>query len=133
MVEDVFKVVNVPSVKALIDGNIIKFQRPFKSTKVDIVVNAITLDPEAYQFGSLNINIHAPNLITQFNGITDNNQPNLPKFKEVWEAIKPLLSINNFDNFSIYPEPMQPILDTDGNWFATIKIEYHSFNEQFKN
>lgn len=133
MVEEVYELVNIPIVNDAIDGVVMKYQRPFKSIKTDVVVNAIALGDEAYQSGSFNINIHAPNLVTKFDDVTDNKQPNIPKFKQVWGIIKPLLEVGSFEDCNIYPKPMELYQDADGSWYANIKVDYYSFNEEFKN
>lgn len=135
MVNDVYSLINKPEVKALIDGVIIKYQRPKGSKKKDIVVGSLTLGNRTLQAGMCNIHIHAPNLQNvKFDGITDDQQPDLASLNAISAAIYPLLEARWMDGYHTdFDSASKPYQEPDGTWRVTLRINYYATTNEFKN
>lgn len=136
-VEDVFGLLNVPSVTGLLgDGQLIRFKRPTRSKECDIVVNSLSLSNRPLQKGTINVNIHVPSSEhARYNGIADAEQPNIPKMIALQNVVIPILEANytgldfhiDLENCS---EPMQ---DADKTWYLNLRVNYYSFSNNYQN
>ena len=134
MVQQAIAQLSVPEIQSLIDGVILPYRRPKGSTKTDIVVNSISLSNEPLQQGTFNINVHVPNLKNaKFNGILDDQQPEVPKLKLISDAIVPLFDANWQFDYNTDLEPPIAIQDSDGSWYMNIRVNYYSFIDNFQN
>lgn len=135
MMQDVFSIINVVDVSNLINGVIIKYERPKSSTKKDVVVKPLAISQDALQLGIVNINVHVPNLENiKFNGIPDDKQPSLEVIQSICKAIEPLVDGTEHYDFNVnIDRPATMEQEPDGSWFANIRVSYNSFQNNFKN
>ena len=103
----IWQTLNVPSVTALLDGGVYRYNRPINSRKRDVLIST----PEQ---GKVDINIHVPNLVMQ----DDQTNPDLAQMKLITDAVLSLLSGYDFDKVGL------PQRDSDGQWFCQIRINY---------
>jgi len=116
---DLFRLLNVPSVRATIDGSIYKFNRPINSNKTDVVISVPEYNAGSLNTGYVDINVHAPNL----NLSGDQTQPDLIGMQAVVDAILPLLTTaGNFD-LSVRIAGI-PIREANGQWYANIRVGF---------
>lgn len=121
---NVFKLLNVPSVKATIDGGIYKFNRPINSAKRDIVISVPEYNTGQLNTGYIDINIHVPNL----NVGNDQTNPDLVKMQTVVDAILPLLSSSTGVGFSVVTAGVLK-RENNGQWYANIRVSFEEFSE----
>lgn len=119
--DSLFRLLNVPSVRALIDGSIWKFNRPINSSNVDVVISVPEYNAGSLNTGYVDVNVHAPNL--NLVNPPDQTQPDLVKMKSVVDAILPLLTTaGNFD-LSVRISGI-PVREANGQWYANIRIGF---------
>lgn len=135
MVDDVYTLIDVPTLREAVNGVVIKYRRPKSSKKEDIVVNALAITNAPLQEGIVNINLHVPNLSNiKFSDIADETQPNSEKIKQLCAIALPLLDGIYKETFSVaIDRPPMPTQDADGSWFANIRVEYQAFQNNYKN
>lgn len=132
MVKDV--TVRLGPVSALINGVLISWKRPKNSTRVDVVVNSLSLSNQPLQEGTVNVNIHGTNKAgVSFNGVTDDGQPDLTILTPAHNKILELLDGNWQSDYHTDCEPGVPIRDTDGTWYINVRVNYYAFQDNFKN
>ncbi len=114
-----YKLLNVPTVKATIDGGIYKFNRHINSAKRDIVISIPEYNAGQLNTGYVDINVHVPNL----NLGNDQTNPDLVKMQATIDAILPLLTtVGGFDlNVRIAGIPIR---ENNGQWYANIRVGF---------
>lgn len=119
-----FRLLNVPSVRATIDGSIYKFNRPINSNKRDVVISIPEYNAGQLNTGYVDINVHVPNL----NLVSDQTVPDLVKMQAVVDAILPLLTnVGGFDlNVRISGIPIR---ENNGQWHANIRVGFIGVDE----
>lgn len=134
-ITDVWKLINVPEVKTLIDGVIIRQRRPKGSNLFDVVVNSLGNSTDMLQEGIVNINIHATNLKSvKFGAFTDDQQPDLDRLNLIAKTIVPLVDTIYKENWHIdVDRSPQQFQDSDGSWYVNIRLNYYSVLNTFKN
>lgn len=134
-ITDVWRLVNVPEVKALIDGVIIRQRRPKMSNLFDVVVNGLGFTNEMLQRGIVNVNIHGTNLKSvRFGEFTDDQQPDLDRLDAIAHAIIPLVDTIFIDSWHLdIDRAPQQFQDSDGSWYVNIRLNYYSVLNNFKN
>ena len=132
---DVWKLVNVPEVKTLIDGVVIRQRRPKGSNLFDVVVNGLGLTNQMLQQGIININVHGTNLKNaKFGAFLDDQFPDLDKLNTIAKAIEPLVDTIFIDSWHLdIDRSAQPFQNTDGSWYVNIRLNYYSVLNNFKN
>lgn len=116
---DLFKLLNVSTVKATIDGGIYKFNRPINSNKRDIVISVPEYNAGSLNTGYVDVNVHAPNLKLS----DDQTQPDLVKMQTVVDAILPLLTTAGSFDLSVRIAGI-PIREANGQWHANIRVGF---------
>lgn len=134
-ITDVWKLVNVPSVKTLVNGVIIRQRRPKASNLFDVVVNCLGLSNQMLQSGIININIHGTNVVgAKFGTFADDQFPDLDKLDAIAKVITPLVDTIFIDSWHLdIDRTAQPFQDTDGSWYVNIRLNYYSALNNFKN
>lgn len=124
---DVWSLINVQSVTGQITGRIYQFEGP-GDERMNYVLNCQGLNNDAYQYGLININAHAPNLMS------DKRMPDMTVLKKMVDLVTPLVETQFKETFStaLFEQP-KIFKDTDGTFFANIKVEYRSFQSNYKN
>lgn len=90
------------------NSDLYKYRRQLNSKKEDVVINSLPFDTEALQQGTLNINIHVPNLSLNLDDVIDDTQPNAERLGELieiaLEVLKDVWSHNGQQYFSAQQE-----------------------------
>lgn len=116
---NLFQLLNVPTVRATIDGSIYKFNRPINSDKRDVVISIPEYNAGALNTGYVDINVHVPNLDL----VSDQTVPDLVKMHTVVDAILPLLTnVGGFD-LSVRIAGI-PVRENNGQWYANIRVGF---------
>lgn len=131
VVIDIRSLINVPAVTTGITGEIYQFERPADSKLIDIVIGLQGLDNEAFQQATVNVNIYVPLIISVKTG---KPVPDLPNLNRLSKLLPPLLDTQFRDTFHTdVDNPAMIYKDTDGSYFANIKVNYYSIQTNFKN
>ncbi len=135
MVDDVFALVDVAALKSAITGNIYKYHKPLNSKKINVVVDALTLDTQPWQSGVVNVNIHAANLPSvTTEGVSDPNFPNSVLLSNLAKIAVGLLDEVYKEGFHTSIETAPALLqDADNTWYINIRVDYYSVINNFTN
>jgi len=126
--KDIRSLINLPVITTGLTGKIYQFKRPLNSKLVDIVIGIQGIDNEQFQQGTVNVNVHVPNLIS------DSTMPDLETLDRLSTLLMPLLDTQYRNDFyTIVASPSVIYQDTDGSHFANIKVDYYSIQEDYKN
>lgn len=123
----IFKKVNTSPLKTAISGIVSKNWGPADSGKEEIVVNSITTDSGTAQFGTVNVNIHVPNVTKKING-QDQVQPDNARFEALGAVAKEVLQRGHGPNYNYWTESQQLIRDPSGNWFLNFRLRFKYHN-----
>lgn len=112
------------------NGDLYKYRRPLNSKSEDVVINSLPFDTEALQQGTLNVNIHVPNLTLELDGAVDDTQPNTERLGELadiaMELLKDVWSYDGHHYFSAQQENL--IQDTNSSCYINIRVDFRSVN-----
>lgn len=104
-------------------GEVCQFHQPKNSPKWNVVINLLGASNEPMQYALANVNIHGPNLT----GTNDNTQPDLARFATLTTLVEGLLDchwdVDYHTDINTHGTPRQ---DTDGSWYANIRVNYYS-------
>ena len=122
VVIDIYRLLNVPAVTAL--SRVWQHNRPRNSEQTDIVISIPEYNAGQFNTGYVDINVFTPNPTVLDN---DTTFPDMAKFKQVVDAILPLLtSTANFDlDVRIVGIPIR---DKDGNWYVNIRVGFQGIS-----
>lgn len=122
VVIDIWSLLNVPSVTSL--TRVWQHNRPRNSEQTDVVISIPEYNAGQFNTGYVDINVFTPNQTVLNN---DTTFPDMAKFKQVVDAILPLLtSTNNFDlDVRIVGIPIR---DKDGNWYVNIRVGFQGIS-----
>ncbi|MEJ2905091.1 hypothetical protein WAE58_21780 [Pedobacter panaciterrae] len=125
MVLDVREMINVPSFKSLIDGEVYGNIRPDGSIKADVVVTAIGINDDQDQDGAGNIRIYVPKI--KQNGVMVTDQTRL---WELGKAIVDLMDDKFKNTFRVWIDSRPKLnKDSDGSYHLHMGYQYHSIRE----
>lgn len=131
VISDVWSLISIPEVTQAITGEIYQFERPDNSALVDIVIGLQGVNNEQIQEATVNVRIHVP-LMENFR--TGQMVPDLPTLNRLANLLMPLLDTQFRTSFHTdVDNPAMIYKDTDGSYFATIKVNYYSIQTNFKN
>lgn len=116
---EIYKLLNIATVKAAINGGIYSTLRPSDSILEDIVVNSVTTGDGSIQYGISNVNIYVPDIIEPVGG-KQRYTPNTSKLRTIVNIVKPILEESYGADFSLW-------IDTTGI-FREEAINQHYFN-----
>lgn len=130
IVNILFGIINTSPLKTAINGGVYKFQRPDKSTKEDVVINAVSSDAEIIQRGVYNINIHVPSVTQTIDGVQQ-KLPNTARMDALCDIANPIL-LAHWDGerkFNYWIE-FQGVYenDTDKDWYCNFRIIFKQHN-----
>ncbi len=124
----IYRLLNVPSVKAAISGDIYKGRRPDDSTLEDVIINTPTLGDGTRQFGVSNVNIYVPDIVTIIGG-KQQKLTNSARLITLTNLIKPLLEETDGDDFVLWIEKTQVFEESAINQhFMNIRLEIRMYN-----
>lgn len=127
-VDIVCKILNSSPVKTSISGLINKFQQPYLSDKVDVVVGAIGLGNQVISTGILNVNIHAPNLKLTTGGVINYSQPDVPTLRAVSRLCIDALTNVWGDDYNLTIQQDTGVYVEDKSSYQNLRIEFNSLN-----
>lgn len=125
---DVRSLISISDVTSAITGKIYEVRRPTNSKLIDIVIGVQGVDNNWMQQALLNVNINVPNLAS------DSTMPDLRNLNNISKLLVPLLDGQNKSDF--YTKVDAPAIiyqDTDGTFYANIKVKYFSVQTNHKN
>jgi hypothetical protein len=130
-VEDILytRLKNDATVTGAISGKVYKNNRPVNSNLVDIVIGSLPMPNEQLQRSVANVNVHAPNLKLNLNGVEDNSQPDRVKLKQVTSLVITSLKDNVFPDyyFDVQQQNMFASEDSDEH-YSNIRVNFFSEN-----
>lgn len=130
IVIDIFKLLYVPAVTNLLDGDVWQHNRPRNSQLTDVVISIPEYNYGKINSGFIDIDVHSPNL-KDFYPITgepeDGTFPDLGKFKPLVDVILSLIVSTSSYSLSTKIAGI-PIRDKDGEWYVNIRIEFEAIN-----
>ncbi len=119
------------TVKASIDGDVYKLNRPINSKKEDIVINSLPITPDFPQQCVVNINCYVPNLNVKINGKNDNTIPNTARLKALTNLIMSHTDNVEGANFCYYFEGQATLRSPETNeYFSNIRLFFVFSGEQ---
>lgn len=122
---EIYKRLNVPAVTSLLGaGKVWQHNRPVNSPNTDVVVSIPMFEGNARSVSYVDVNIHTPNL-KEYYPIAgeDPTFPDMAKFKQLTEAILPLLGSTAGFTLDV-SIPGVPVRDSDGQWFTNIRAGF---------
>jgi hypothetical protein len=136
MVTDVRSLINVQAIIDMLgEGKIYPHTRPAgRKDKMDIVVNALGVNNDAYQTGTANINLYAPAIKATQDAGNLQYLPDYFKLNALLKAVSPLVESQFRDTFHTdVSDPGTPLTDADGSAFVSIQLNYYSIQNNYKN
>lgn len=130
IVDNVWALLNVPALTALLDGRVWKHNRPRNSTRRDVVISIPSLSSNEIQAGYFDVNVYAGHNLKDYYPYVgepqDTTFPDLALLRSLTEAVLPLLVSQS--GFSISPTITGiPIKDADGIWYINIRCSFEVF------
>ena len=126
MITDVRSLINVPAFTSLIDGKVYPSIRPDNSTKVDSVVNGLSLTQTQQQIGSGNINIYVPKINSGGALVVDQS-----RMSTLSKIVANLIKAVYMPTFRVFLDSQaEMIRDTDGSYYVTVRFKYYSFQDE---
>lgn len=112
-----------------VSGDIYKLRRPKGSVKEDVVVNGLPINAAQVQTGLVNVNIHVPNLVLQFETGTDDSHANFARLDELTSWAEVVLS-EWYEDGVAYEVENQGLLQDEatGGWYSNIRIRVYAKN-----
>jgi hypothetical protein len=114
---------NVP-----VSGSVRKLKRDVNSTKEDIVINALPVTGNMIQRGTLNVNIHVPDLTVNMGGQVQSH-PDFTRLTELARTVTDILKDFYHETYNIWIGN-QSILDEPNSHYVNLKIEFRNVNTQ---
>jgi hypothetical protein len=112
------------------NGDLYKYRRPLNSEMEDVVINSLPFDREALLQGTININIHVPNLKVEINGIVDDSQPDLARLEALTDLaldlLKDVWSHDGQHYFNALQENL--VQDSNSSCYMNIRVDFRSVN-----
>ena len=130
--ENVISLINVPAVTDHISGKTWAFDRPGNRDLVDIVVGVLMISNDYLQRGVANIRIHAPDVAISAVKQTD-WRTDLKTLDRVAKLIIPLVDNQYKHSFFTHIDRHGPSRTLDGQGMYVIRLDYYSFQENYKN
>jgi len=129
IVDILVKKLNDSPARPLVTGSISKFERPYNSSKIDIVVNSLVTGGEVIANGVFNVNIHVPNIRETIDPQTViTTLPDTTKLKKLTRLCIDALTDVWGDDYNYTVEEDRGVFVEEKSSYNNLRIEFNSLN-----
>ena len=124
----IFRILKDSGIESQISGGLYSRTRPDDSVLEDIVVNTLSLTTEyTPQQGTVNINIHVPDIKVNINGKT-NSKLNAVRLEQLGKAVCDIIENVNMQGFNISVSAVSLLEESERQeHFANIRVQIYIF------
>lgn len=128
VVDIIYRVLEENSIRSFITGTISKYQVPYQSDKIDVVIGAIGLGGQVISNGIFNVNIHVPNKKITTGGVINYSQPDTATLKVVARKCIDALTDVWGDDYNLTVQQDTGVYVEEKSSYNNLRIEFNSLN-----